>query len=456
EDTPQAEYISGLISVPTRMGELSRWLRGQDQEREGALPTESGASSRSNADGKVTQYLLNMRKFQRARAICRLVEREEWGAKLLAEVCSDGWKDHKLSRVPLAFELDVDIRMRPTQIDVAQELLDGKTDRLIEFSMGEGKTSVVMPVLLAAATRKGQLNRVTVLQHLLGTNLRQWQSKLGGVLDFRLQPLHFDRSRHFSADGVAGVLQMLQSSCDSGNTVLVMCPSDRLALENKRSELAAALHMTGDGEAEPESPVVSADAAENKDDIRLLQLAQFLDDNVQRDFIDESDQVLGTRTQLVYPIGSYTALAGGVDRYEAAMTCLRLLSDAGQQLQNEWTSQVVELADEKTAVSGFSYRAVRLLDHPNQSRAYESLKQMIANKVAEEIVAETSAAHFTPAERSAFLSAVISEDPVPHLATLPTQSLRNRACIFHGLLTHGVLLIALTKRHRVQYGANPH
>ncbi|CAD7948757.1 unnamed protein product, partial [Amoebophrya sp. A25] len=66
--------------------------------------------------------------------------------------------------------------IRKTQAEIANELLGSHRNRLLQQNMGEGKTKVIMPIMLAAASYgpDNRLARATVLASLFSTNLDDW------------------------------------------------------------------------------------------------------------------------------------------------------------------------------------------------------------------------------------------------------------------------------------------
>ncbi|CAD7948771.1 unnamed protein product, partial [Amoebophrya sp. A25] len=179
------------------------------------------------------------RNFQRTRRITSLFGAGSWGDKLVAELENPGSRGWDADEWPefLCFECDNNMCIRETQAEIALELLQSTENRLMQFNMGEGKTKVIMPIMLAAASRGcGQaLARATVLSALFSTNLSDWQHKIGGILDRQIVPLLFRRDRTLSDVQLKGLSEDLRIHRARGN-IVATTPEHRLSLETKALE----------------------------------------------------------------------------------------------------------------------------------------------------------------------------------------------------------------------------
>ena len=81
---------------------------------------------------------------------------------------NESWNMYEYPEI-LLFEIDNDVGVRDTQAKVAFEILDENdssisdtNNRLMQLNMGEGKTAVIMPIVLACAARGDKLVRIYV------------------------------------------------------------------------------------------------------------------------------------------------------------------------------------------------------------------------------------------------------------------------------------------------------
>ena len=131
------------------------------------------------------QLGIALRECQRARRCLSMIDRgEQHHGRLQREL--EHWEFYKSERNTrkydpmehpewLLLEVDNDYAIRRSQAEVAEELLSSSDNRLLKLNMGEGKTSVIIPMMVATLGWRGEggggpMARVTVLQSL-------WQFK---------------------------------------------------------------------------------------------------------------------------------------------------------------------------------------------------------------------------------------------------------------------------------------
>lgn len=92
----------------------------------------------------------------------------------------------------LLFEIEQDLCIRPIQIEVAKRMIDPMTDgndckhAVMQLNMGEGKTSVIVPILAARLANGKQVCQITVLKSLFVINSNALRQSLGGWLNHRV------------------------------------------------------------------------------------------------------------------------------------------------------------------------------------------------------------------------------------------------------------------------------
>lgn len=96
----------------------------------------------------------------------------------------------------LVFEIEQNLTIREIQIKVAEHMMnpppiqnattDDAKHSVMQLNMGEGKTSVIIPMLAATLANGNQFCQITVLKALFSTNLRQLRQYLGGMLNKRV------------------------------------------------------------------------------------------------------------------------------------------------------------------------------------------------------------------------------------------------------------------------------
>ncbi|CAD7925579.1 unnamed protein product [Amoebophrya sp. A120] len=419
-------YDTGFATILTPTSVLKQWCR-----------QSAGFDTASNMACHLPQVLANLvlafalelRNIQRVDRLIRFVDAADW-RKLKQELGTwgcEGWSPLEYPEF-LAFELDSDLLIWRSQAEVAQEFLTATSNRLLQQNMGEGKTAVTLPLVLAASARGTKLVRATVLTHLFVTNLADWQWKLGGILDRKIQPQLCRRDLVITQREAQMRLDDLQESQKLGD-IIVTGPEHRLSLENKAIELAA---------SESQKRDVGASRV-------LFSLLQYHRD-VGFECLDECDELLNPKHQLIYTLGEAEDMAGGRFRWVAASTVLRAASKVAGKLLAEFGPDVVDF---KPHANTCEYSPLGLLDHPKQRAAFEKLKLLVLFEVAKNYEAQ-----MTSDQSKWFRNASLAEDGDQYLANL-SDSHKDTALILRGLLTYEVLLAVLGKRYRVNFGAHP-
>ena len=153
------------------------------------------------------------------------------------------WDVHEHPRW-LLFEAEGGIQIRPVQYDVAKTMIDSP-GTLIQLNMGQGKTRVIVPMLVLHWADGFQLVRV----HTLTAILQEMREELHRVLTSSLlgcnvfvQPFH--RDVNIDSAGLCAMHSALDYCRRSGG-VLLVAPEHRLSLELKWHEFHARKLRTG-------------------------------------------------------------------------------------------------------------------------------------------------------------------------------------------------------------------
>jgi hypothetical protein len=169
--------------------------------------------------------------------------------------------------------------------------------------MGEGKTSVILPMLSAALADGKQLVRIVVLKPLADEMLRLISQSLAGLVGRTVYFLPF--SRQTSVDeSTAQRLMELYTDCLNLEGVVVTLP-----------EFLNSYRLITSDKLLPESRHIATD---------LSRVQKWLDRH-SRDIIDEADAVLKPSYELVYTHGEAHLLSGAPDRWLVTLELLSLV-----------------------------------------------------------------------------------------------------------------------------------
>jgi Protein of unknown function (DUF3638) len=180
---------------------------------------------------------------------------------------------------------------RPVQIAVAREMISPSSNQNItlQLNMGEGKSSVIVPLVASTLADGSNLMRVVTLKPLSNQMFQILVTRLSGLLNRPIFYIPFSRSLHMDVS-LVDAISRLYERCIAEGGVLVAQPEH--ILSQKLMHIDFLLTPHGDSE-EPEKRLVAHKLGELQD--RMA--------NISRDVLDESDELLHVRYQLVYTSG---------------------------------------------------------------------------------------------------------------------------------------------------------
>lgn len=341
----------------------------------------------------------------------------------------EGWsaKDHPSW---LLLEIEKNITIRPLQAKVAMEMISPSSGRnsVLQLNMGEGKSSVIVPMLVAALADGKRLVRVIVLKPLLRQTEQVLTQCLGGILDQRVAHVPFSRKTAIDSSKIATILDTFTRYAGSCG-VMVTLPEELLSMRLMTRE-----KMTT-------SPTLAA---------AVLDLYRWLK-NSARDILDESDEILSVRSQLIYPVGGQQMLDGKNDRWQITQAVLQRVNLHVKDLA------AVQPSELELDYSGKSFPLLKFL----RSDVGERLVELLVDDAVNGLVSGLSFDFYSGDTRNAVqnfisLREVSQQDLTVLAATLQKGPHWNAVLILRGLFAHDVLLFALQrKRWLVEYGLDP-
>ncbi|CAF1097430.1 unnamed protein product [Adineta steineri] len=328
----------------------------------------------------------------------------------------------------LIFELEMNITIRNIQIEVAQHMMqhtmtinDSTVKSIVmQMNMGEGKTSVILPMLaVSLCSSHSSLVRIIVLKSLFPTNYQSLRYKLGGLLNRRIFPFSCRRDLNYSDGQINQISNRLKQALDNCDVILTS-PEDILSFDLltidkcRRKEFSAGCSM--------------------------LTLQRWLKANV-RDVLDESDEILHVKYQLIYTVGGQQQVDGGAQRWKTIQSILELVKKYASHISRQFNKEVCyKSAERKSAFPQFRLQSHLPFSTLCKKIANDWLNQKSYRQVDKQIVVSFILQTYSSIE---CLEGKFSQNDI--LSFL----------IVRGLLSSEVLLVALKKRHRVNYGVNP-
>ena len=353
---------------------------------------------------------------QRIERAVYLANHDQWEdfEKEISNVPHTNWipKDH----IPwLILELEMDITIREIQVEVARHMTEHQ-HIVMQMNMGEGKTSVIIPML--AVTASSDLVRIIVLKSLFPMNYQSLRYKLGGLLNRRILPFSCRRDMNFNKTQVDHIFDRFHQAW-TNRDVIITSPEDVLSFE-----------------------LLTIDKCRrNEFDIgRTMLSIRSWSKNHIRDVLDESDEILHVKYQLIYSIGAQQQVDGGMERWKTIQLVLDLVRKHAACIAERYADDSFYRAAERRS----HFSEFRLLSH----RPYSKLCQRIANDWIDQ-------KSYRQIDRQVILSFILdTNSSIDCLINRFSECTIQLFLIMRGLLSSEVLLVALKRRYRVQFGIN--
>lgn len=351
---------------------------------------------------------------------------------LIKEINNTGHKNWSPKERPewLLLELELDIMIRFQQVIVAKRMMqmpDGNNG-VMQLNMGEGKTSVIVPMLCASLASEDQVCRVTVLTSIFKTNLNILRFAIGGLLNRRIYTFPCRRNVQLT-ENTAEVMLSCLDECRKVKGVMLTVPEHRLSFS-----------------------LFALDKILKKE-IKLANWLLHIDNWLRyycRDILDESDELLSVKNQLVYTIGSQKNIDGDSLRWTICQKVLQSVCDVAEELQERYEN-AIEFDPIKQASLPEQFTTFRLLNDD----CLEEFKELVVEQLLDDFLKldgleRTLVKIFMTEE-------MISEENhkmvMDNLVDKP--ELLQKVLLISAYLRREVMIIALRKRWRVEYGVNP-
>jgi hypothetical protein len=354
--------------------------------------------------------------------------------RIFGEMTNTGHENWDPYKHPLwlLLEIESNILIRKDQVKVALAIMEPSsgTNSVLQMNMGQGKTSCVMPMVVAELANTKRLARVIVPKALLLQTAQIMQSRLGGLLDRQVRHVPFSRKTPTNETTIKTYVRVHREIMTSSG-VMICLP------EHILSFMLGGLQRLSDGRH-----------AEAELMIKIQELLR----RACRDVLDESDVTLSARTQLIYPSGTQANVDGHPHRWETSETVLRLVSNHYWNLQKEFP------------------RSLEVFNRPQGGLPFVFfLRQDAENSLIARLVHDVLRGHIPGlpmgdrphADRVAIKKFISAPKVNPTTRTRINKifgeqgSCRQTLHLLRGLFVHRILLLTLKKRYNVQYGLHP-
>ncbi|TVY36417.1 hypothetical protein LSUB1_G007938, partial [Lachnellula subtilissima] len=252
----------------------------------------------------IVEYGLSLAELQRAE---RLVCASDNHADLIKELQNPGHQNWSPLEYPesLLLEVESGIMIREVQVRIAEQMRNPPpgSNFVMQLNMGEGKSSVIVPIVAASLADGSRLVRAIVAKPQSKQMLQMLVSKLGGLLDRRVYHMPFSRSLQLG-EAEANAIGDIYKECMTSGGVLLVQPEHILSFKLMGLECL----------------ISGREAVGNS----LLSTQHFFDSS-SRDIVDESDENFSVKFELIYTMGMQRPIELCPERWTHVQQVLNLV-----------------------------------------------------------------------------------------------------------------------------------
>ncbi|KAF8500764.1 hypothetical protein F5888DRAFT_1888086 [Russula emetica] len=290
----------------------------------------------------ITRYAVFLLKYQQSQRLLELSSKQNY-EELLREI--DSMRSNVLAESTpdwLLVQIEANLVARPVQVAVAREMISPSSEQNIslQLNMGEGKSSVIVPLVASTLADGSNLMRVVTLKPLSNQMFQLLVNRLSGLLKRPIFYIPFSRSLRMNVSLVNTVRRLYQR-CAAEGGVLVVQPEHILSQKLMHIDFL----LKSDGNAEKHSVA------------HELRMLQDWVTEVSRDVLDESDELLHVRYQLVYTAGEQMPVDDHPNRWATIQQVFSRLQVHAVKLHVKYPKMI---AIDNTTLNGFPI--IRILD----------------------------------------------------------------------------------------------
>lgn len=380
---------------------------------------------------KIIAYATAITHLQQAR---RLVQFQDNEVDLIKELENSGHKSWSPFEFPewLLLECESGMRIRDAQQLIARDMMEPRDahNAVMQLNMGEGKSSIIVPIISAALSNGSRLVRVVVAKPQAKQMAYFLTSKLSGLLDRPLVQLPFSRAIVMDKTK-ADIIHNLAVQCMKDGGVMMVQPEHLLSFQLMGLETRI-----------NDNPTVSQ---------KLLETQRFFD-TYSRDVVDESDENFSVKFELIYTLGQQRPIEHSPDRWGLIQEVLALIAKLSLGVKDAFPQAI-----ERDERNPGRFPRIRILE--NDAGVF--LLSRLAEHICETGIAGFPVARQSRGVREAVLQYIsharLSREAIEVVEKSPfwTESTISNILLLRGLVAGGILTFAFgLKRWRVNYGVD--
>ncbi|KAI9824844.1 MAG: hypothetical protein M1819_000796 [Sarea resinae] len=383
----------------------------------------------------IIKYGLALTEVSRAERLIGCCENHIDLAEELFNVGHQNWSPWDFPE-SLLLEVESGIMIREVQEEIARQMANPRSNdnAVMQLNMGEGKSSVIVPIVAAALADGTRLVRVIVAKPQSRQMFRMLVSKFGGLLGRRIYHMPFSRALRLETCQ-ANAIGRIYRECMSNRGILLVQPEHILSFKLMGLECLVAGH---------ESVGKS-----------LLETQHFFDGN-SRDIVDESDENFSVKFELIYTMGMQRPIELSPERW----TIIQMVLDIVARLAPEVKLALPESIRVDVRQPG-AFPKTRLLRPDAHKLVLRRMAEYICKTgfsgfpVARQPEGVRRAIFKYITELNLTAEDIVRVESESH-GSFWTDSTKNALLLIRGLIAGGVLSFAFDlKQWRVNYGLDP-
>ena len=313
------------------------------------------------------------------------------------------------------------------------------SNTVLQLNMGEGKSSVIVPLVAVALADSHKLVRIVVLEPLAGQMFHLLVERISGLTNRRVFYLPFSRDVKMDVQQIQRIRGLFEE-CVRCQGVLVAQPKHILSFQLRVID-----------------QTLSSGSRLDKATQELQTMQTWLD-STSRDILDESDELLHVRYQLIYTMDEQRPLDNAPDRWAITQNVFDLVRRHARKLHNKFPEEV-ELLTRGVNLREGNFSHVRVVG--------KSAAQGLVSRIAEDALNGRleNLTFVGLGGQNSLRKAVlrfITDDYVDDQTSAQVKDMYSRSSLWkgllllRGLLAHGILVYVLGRqRWRVDYGLDP-
>ena len=372
-------------------------------------------------------------QFQRAERLVRLVGND---VDLINELANPGHQNWNPQDFPESFLLEIEsgLIIREKQEDIAREMREPSSSQnsVMQLNMGEGKSTVIVPIVGAMLANGTKLVRVIVAKPQSKQMLQILVSRLGGLLDRQIYHMPFSRSLKLDVQQISAIAKMCRECMVQGGILLV------------QPEHILSFRLMGLDQ------LINGNESIGKS---LLATQHFFDEK-SRDVIDESDENFGVKFELVYTMGTQGPIELSPGRWRMIPTILRSFASVAFEVKST-LQHSIEINEQGPG----RFPRIRLLRADAEQKILQQTAQRICQTNFEGVPIANQSREIREAVFTYITKPELDEGEIAMVekSSIWTDATRGPLLLIRGLIAGGILCFAFgSKRWRVNYGLDPY